>query len=297
MSSRRWLVAALSGAALVLLPGAAYQFATPAAMAQADALTEDGRSQPGQPGGRPAPYPGGGPSQPSPPTPQGLCRPGLPPNAPETTQFFDGNRLLGPSQLPAAAPVGPLLAGYQRLGAQSESQWLANYTAGSPAQLRFPPQDGYVLGPHGEPIKARQTLLSGYRLDRFGFPGGGFLSPLGTPFSARSLAPQSLNTPPIPPPPPGVPAAAPLANYHTYCVLKPFDVDSGPIAPWFAQPGLGTQFQLNPAYVPQAGGTLNVQWLIDHQYIVEEYLGAAGPSCPTTAVPQQGRADGAVPVC
>ncbi|MFI7646912.1 TNT domain-containing protein [Micromonospora sp. NPDC049460] len=159
--------------------------------------------------------------------------------------------------------------------------------------MRFPPEDGYVLGPHGEPIKTRQTLLPGYRLDRFGFPGGAFLSPLGTPFSARSLAPQSLNTPPIPPPPPG----APLANYHTYCVLKPFDVDSGPIAPWFAQPGLGTQFQLNPAYVPQAGGNLNVQWLIDHHYLVEEYLDGVAPPCTATTVPRQGGVGGGVPVC
>ncbi|MGC5332384.1 TNT domain-containing protein [Micromonospora sp. DT62] len=288
MKSRRWLVAALSSAALVLLPGASYA-AAPTAVAQAAAPAEDGRRLAGQP----VAYPGGGDGQPA----SSLCRPGLAPNAPETTTFYGGNRLLGPAQLPFASPVGPLLAGYQRLGLQTETEWLANYTAGSPAALRFPPQEGYVLGPHGEPVKARQTLLPGYRLDRFGFPGGAFLSPVGTPFSARSLAPQSLNTPPIPPPPPGVPPAATLANYHTYCVLKPFDVDSGPIAPWFAQPGMGTQFQLNPAYVPQAGGTLNVQWLIDHHYLVEEYLDGVAPPCPTSAVPRQGGVGGGTPVC
>lgn len=31
-------------------------------------------------------------------------------------------------------------------------------------------------------------------------------------------------------------------NYHVYEVTKEFDVTLGPIAPWFEQPGLGTQF-------------------------------------------------------
>ncbi|MEH1164718.1 TNT domain-containing protein [Micromonospora sp. CPCC 205539] len=268
MKPSRWLLTALSGAALVLLPGAAHQVPVPTALAQAATLVEDGPSRSGgQSGGQPQP----------PPQQQSLCRPGLPPNASATTQFLDNNRMLGPVQLPTASPVGPLLAGYQRFGAQTQAQFLRNYTTGSPATYFFPPQDGYVLGPHGEPIKTRQTMLAGYRLDRFGFPGGSFLAPLGTPFSARSLPPQNLNTPPVPPPPPNVPPAAPLANYHTYCVLKPFDLDSGPIAPWFAQPGMGTQFQLNPAYLPQAGATLNVQWLIDNNFLVEEFLDGTGP--------------------
>ncbi|MFJ6196756.1 TNT domain-containing protein [Micromonospora sp. NPDC092111] len=296
MKRRRWLLAVISGATLVLFPGAAQQSA-PVAAAQAVALTENGPRPPGGDPGPPGGQPGlaGGGRAPQPEPPRSLCRPGLPPNAPATTQFHDNNRLLGPAQLPQESPVGPLLAGYQRFGAQTASRWLVNYTTGNPATLLFPPESGYLLGPHGEPIKQRQTMLTGYRLDRFGFPGGAFLAPLGTPFSSRSLAPQSLNTPPLPPPPPGVPSAAPLANYHTYCVLKPFDVDSGPIAPWFAQPGLGTQFQLNPAYLPQAGSTLNVQWLIDHDYLVEEYL--AAPCAVDTAPGQRGGGVSAGQVC
>ncbi len=188
--------------------------------------------------------------------------------------------------MPYASPVGPLLAGYQRFGAQTENQWVQNYTVpGDPTRLLFPPESGFVLGPDGRAVKQRQTLLPGYRLDRFGFTGGAFLAPLGTPFGARSLAPQSLNTPPTPP---ATTPPAPLANYHTYCVLKPFDVDSGSIAPWFAQPGLGIQFQLNPAYVPKAGANLTVQWLLDHKFIVEEYLGGPCPTTTTRAVPRQG---------
>ncbi|ATO15628.1 hypothetical protein CO540_18790 [Micromonospora sp. WMMA2032] len=251
VKTRRWLLAALSGAALTLAPGPALSALGPsAALAQATVVDERTAG------------PQAGPVGPS------LCSPGLPPTAPQTTQFYDNNRLLGPATLPTASPVGPLLAGYQRLGAQTETEWLKNWTSG-PTTLLFPPEDGFVLDPHGAPVKNRQVLLPGYRVDRFGNPTGAFLAPLGTPFSSRSLAPQSLNTPPTPP---ATTPAAPLANYHTYCVVKPFPVDSGPIAPWFAQPGMGTQFELNQAYFPQASDPVNVQWLIDHGFLVEEYL-------------------------
>ncbi|MFG3702733.1 hypothetical protein ACGF5C_33415 [Micromonospora sp. NPDC047620] len=58
MKSRRWLLAALSGAALVLLPGTPYQVAAPTAVAQAAALAEDD-SGAGQAGGEPGQRPGG----------------------------------------------------------------------------------------------------------------------------------------------------------------------------------------------------------------------------------------------
>ncbi|MFI9642701.1 UTRA domain-containing protein [Micromonospora sp. NPDC051925] len=228
---RGWLVAVLSGAALAVFPGVApsagapittAEAAAPITTAEAAALPDDGSrvpdgSRPGhgeQPGGPTAP----GRTRAPQPAADSLCRPGLPPDAPQTTQFYDDNRLLGPTTLPSPSPVGPLLAGYQRFGAQSEAQWVRNYTAnGAGTALVFPPENGFFLGPDGKPVKQRQTMLPGYRLDRFGFPGGAFLAPLGTPFGSRSLAPQSLNTPPTPP---ATTPPAPLANYHTYCVLK-----------------------------------------------------------------------------
>lgn len=45
----------------------------------------------------------------------------------------------------------------------------------------------------------------------------------------------------------------PQSNYHLYCVLRPFTVDAGPIAPWFEQRGLGLQYKLEPQYLPEAG--------------------------------------------
>ena len=262
MKNRRWLLAVVSGAALTLIPGSVQ---SPAAPTLANATTRAGGASDGDQGDRDR--------QPQPPPSQSLCRPGTPPNAPQTTKFYDNNPQLGPAQLPTDPPVGPLLAGYQRFGALTESQFLAQYTTGNPATYVYPPASGFVIAPDGKPIKQKQTLLAGYRLDRFGFAGGAFLAPLGTPFSSRSLTPQSLNTP----------ANAPLANYHVYCVLKPFAVDSGPIASWFAQPGMGSQFQLNPAYLPGAGSTLNVTWLLEHNYLVEENLTTApcAPSQPS----------------
>lgn len=40
------------------------------------------------------------------------------------------------------------------------------------------------------------------------------------------------------------PTAAARAPYNEYQVLKPLPAMSGPAAPWFGQPGLGTQHEL-----------------------------------------------------
>jgi len=72
------------------------------------------------------------------------------------------------------------------------------------------------------------TLSPGDRIDRFGKPTGGFLSPAGTAFGARALPASTYN-----------------AGYHVYEVQKPINgVRAGPAEPWFNQPGNGTQYQL-----------------------------------------------------
>jgi len=68
------------------------------------------------------------------------------------------------------------------------------------------------------------TLKTQYR---YGHETGRFTSPEGTPFENRSLPPGSENRP-----------------FHTYEVLKPFDVLEGDVAPWFDQPGGGIQYML-----------------------------------------------------
>ena len=98
----------------------------------------------------------------------------------------------------------------------------------------------------GHRVEYTHTLFVGDQIDRFGYPGGAYLSPTGTLFTQRALPPQNLNTP----------TGTTQANYHDYCVTKPFPVDAGPIAPWFEQLGLGIQYKLDPALLPAAGSSL-----------------------------------------
>jgi hypothetical protein len=183
--------------------------------------------------------------------PASTCNPGTTPTAPATTEFFDpGQPAMGPAALPGAKPVGPLLPLYRRFGGLSEPQFIAKYRSGS--SWVYPPDDGF-LKVAGIVVRHRTALTPGKRIDRFGYPGGAYLSPVRTLFAQRALPPQNLSTP----------VGTPQANYHVYCVLRTFDVDGGPIAPWFGQPGLGVQYKLEAE-------SFSVSWLIDHGYLVEE---------------------------
>jgi hypothetical protein len=83
-----------------------------------------------------------------------------------------------------------------------------------------PPNRGFV----GKPT--RTEIDPGTLIDRYGSELGRFASPRGTPFEARSLPPEA--------------ASAPL---RTYEVLRPLPANSGSTAPWYGQPGRGTQFE------------------------------------------------------
>lgn len=80
---------------------------------------------------------------------------------------------------------------------------------------------------NGTPTPGPAELAPGDMLDRLGPDTGRFAHPLGTPFPQRSLPPSFVG-----------------AEYHRYEVLG--DVNDaameGPVAPWFEQPGGGTQF-------------------------------------------------------
>ena len=69
--------------------------------------------------------------------------------------------------------------------------------------------------------------MTGETIDRYGFGGGKFVSPTGTPLEMRALRPGTESLP-----------------YNNYRVVKPFEVNSGGVAPAFNQPGLGTQYEL-----------------------------------------------------
>ena len=180
-------------------------------------------------------------------------------NAPRTTcsaEYVDGDRRLGPAQLPNSGTVAWELKGYRRTGALPAADFLAQFYDVSANSWIYPPQNGYQLRPDGTPIVWRKTLRVGRELDRFGSEYGGFLSPAGTPYAERAIPPSNLA---------GTPAET--CNYRRYRVAKVFDVAAGPIAAWFAQRGDGWQYQLSAGYLSGAPASLNVLWLVENGYL------------------------------
>jgi hypothetical protein len=174
--------------------------------------------------------------------------------------FFNGDRRLGPDTLPNRGEVGRELRGYERTGDLTSQQFLARFfdpaANGGQGGFVFPPDFGYVIGKDGRPEVSQRLLDRGDNIDRFGSEFGGFLAPEGSSYASRSIPPQNLD---------GNPAAG--CNFREYRVIKAFTVDTGPVAPWFAQPGGGTQFQLDSSLVPGAPTPLNVLWLVDNGYL------------------------------
>jgi Tuberculosis necrotizing toxin len=84
----------------------------------------------------------------------------------------------------------------------------------------YPGADGFK----GKPQPA--TLKVGDTIDRFGGDSGTFFAPVGTPLEQRAMAPGADNV-----------------QLTKYKILKPLPVESGEIAPWFDQPGGGTQYK------------------------------------------------------
>ena len=170
--------------------------------------------------------------------------------------YYHGNSLLGPAKLPVSGPVGLQLAGYRRTGGLPARKFLATYYDAGTGSWIYPPDNGYVTGPGGKPEEFKLRLYKGQDIDRYGSVYGSFLAPAGLPYSARSIPPSNLD---------GTPPA--LCNYTDYQVTKSFRVDAGPIAPWFGQPGGGSQFQLDGALVTGAPAQLNVMWMVAHGYL------------------------------
>lgn len=177
--------------------------------------------------------------------------------------YFEGDRRLGPEQLPAPglSEVGNEVAGYRRTGQQTPEQFLAQYydpaANGGQGSFIYPPANGFVINPDGYPEETPQTLAAGTRLDRYGSEYGGFLAPYGALYGVRSIPPTNLNTS----------DSRYTCNYHAYEVLKPFTVEAGPAAAWFAQPGGGEQYQLDGTLLPDRPTGPNVKYLIDNGYL------------------------------
>lgn len=173
-----------------------------------------------------------------------------------SAEKFAGDARLGPAELPKLGAVGVQLVGYHRTGRFPVEVFLDRYYDEDAGSWRYPPADGYATGPDGEPVKWTQTLSEGWLIDRYGSEYGAFLAPAGLPYTTRSIPPSNLV---------GTPAAG--CNYYRYAVLRPFEVQAGPIAPWFFQSGGGLQYQLSGALVPGAPERLSVMWLVDNGYL------------------------------
>jgi Tuberculosis necrotizing toxin len=162
---------------------------------------------------------------------------------------------------------------YDRFGGMPQADWdrtFINRDDKNNPTWRWPPT---VSGfnpkwgpPYGTPNEKKRMLTTGTPLDRFGSEYGAFIAPAGASFAARALPPSSLNTL----------AAQTQSGYHLYCVAKPFEVDAGPIYPWFGQRGKATQFYLNKAYIPSMSCPEKpppddqcVKWLLANGYLNE----------------------------
>jgi hypothetical protein len=184
-------------------------------------------------------------------------RPQTPPDQCSAASY-DGNPLLGPADLPFIGRVGRQLVGYQRTGGMSVPDFLATYRDAAGTGWIYPPGNGFVLDRFGNPVVWISRLERGTLVDRYGSVYGSFLAPEGTAYARRSIPPSNLGSNP-----PG------SCNYHVYRVLRPFDVDAGRTAPWFAQPGGGIQDLLDPNLITNAPTPLNVQWLLNNGYLEE----------------------------
>lgn len=174
-----------------------------------------------------------------------------------SAEDYNGDPRLGPRDLPTFGSVGFELRTYDRFAGLTPEQFLATYWDPVTGSYRFPPENGFLIGPDGQPVHAPTPLRAGQRVDRYGSEFGAFLAPIGTLYSQRSIPPQSLDN-----------TANPGGcNYRAYVVLRELDVDGGPIAPAFGQPGHGVQYRLVSALVPGAPVQLNILWLVDHGFL------------------------------
>ncbi|MCC3767704.1 TNT domain-containing protein [Streptomyces sp. UNOC14_S4] len=195
---------------------------------------------------------------PLPMTPDGTC-----------ANPFQNNWLLGAADLPAKAPLGPLLKNWTRTGkgAPAPEVFLKEWRTADGKDWKWPGNDGF------EGKKEVALVKAGTRMDRFGQPTGTFLAPTDASYGARAIPPSNLRTYPG-----GV-----TCNYHVYTVKKQFGVYKGAIAPWFGQPGKGTQYKLDAAADATLPKDVNVKWLLDNKYL-EESTATAKPAAKRSSL-------------
>ena len=172
-------------------------------------------------------------------------------DSPVTVNRFDGSYTVGDSELQAryesdahgigmamgtGAVVTGTTAGVGRMLPRRKTPSPSSKWFDKNGNIIWPENDGFT----GTPEKV--TLGPGTRIDRYGYPGGSFVAPEGTPYGARSLAPGTESKP-----------------YNVYEVVEPLDALGGETAPWFGHPGGGTQYKFEKS----------IQELLDAEIIKE----------------------------
>ncbi len=124
----------------------------------------------------------------------------------------------------------------------------------SPDGRLFYPDDTLPTKPYAVPgtVFPDANLPAGTVLSRFGNPTGAYLAPEGTPFAELSLPPHSALNP-----------------YNEYFVKDPtllppgYHIEQSQVAPWFHQPGGGTQYRV----IGPNGKDAPVDALLDSGYL------------------------------
>lgn len=104
--------------------------------------------------------------------------------------------------------------------------------------IKWPINDGF------DGVASSMNLKKGTRIDRYGFETGTFVSPQGTSYEMRALAPGTNSKP-----------------YHVYEVVKPIDCLGGKIVSWFDEIGGGVQYKMSKS----------IQELLDEGFIKEVF--------------------------
>ncbi|MFN8040837.1 MAG: TNT domain-containing protein [Acidimicrobiales bacterium] len=185
------------------------------------------------------------------------------PPGPALQPYLEGDYRLGPASLEAVGPVKEMLQGYDQLAGVSSSTFLACWWHGAIPSVSdpgywYPKNDGFATF-GGQPLKYKAVLTTGQVVDLFGSGRGQFLAPFNTPYAQRALPPTNLDT---------FDDHYPY-NFHEYVVLKPFEVEAGPIADWFGQPGLGTQYFTDKTVAPGLPANPHVNNLVDAGYLAQ----------------------------
>lgn len=154
-----------------------------------------------------------------------------------------------PADQPPPPPLGadhPLFDGYHPVEPGPEF----THPDGS---LRYP-DDALTTKPYAVPgtVIPDARLPEGTVIGRFGYPGGGYLAPEGTPFAELALPPDSAVKP-----------------YFQYVVNDPsrlppgWHIEQSEVAPWFHQPGGGQQYRV----INELGETGDVAELVRWGYL------------------------------